>query len=61
VSVDGKIGAGKVRITLSFDDWKEGNVAPATYEIDQPPPPKEEKRRPDDPGRRLPPGTVIGA
>jgi hypothetical protein len=33
VRVAQKIGSGKVKISLSFPDWKEGCVAPATFEI----------------------------
>jgi hypothetical protein len=33
VRVPQAIGHGKVRITLSFPDWKEGNVAPATFDL----------------------------
>jgi len=36
VRVADKVGTGKVKISMSFDDWKEGKVAPATYEIDVP-------------------------
>jgi hypothetical protein len=25
--------SGKAKITVSFLDWKEGNVAPATFEV----------------------------
>jgi len=38
VRVPQAIGQGKVRITLSFPDWKEGNVAPATFELPVPEP-----------------------
>jgi hypothetical protein len=33
VGVPGEVGNGKAKITLSFPDWKEGKVAPATVEI----------------------------
>jgi len=59
VGVNEKVGAGKVRITLSFEDWKDGKVAPATYEVDQPPP-DDRKRPADDLDPRLPRGTGIG-
>jgi hypothetical protein len=36
VRVDDKFGPGKVKVTMSFEDWKDGKVAPATYEIDVP-------------------------
>ena len=28
-----EVGKGKVKVTLSFADWKDGKVAPATYEL----------------------------
>ena len=33
-------GTGKAKITFSLDDWKEGGVTPATFEmpIEDPPP-----------------------
>ena len=31
-----KFGPGKVKVTMSFADWKDGKVAAATYEIDPP-------------------------
>jgi hypothetical protein len=40
VRVPQAIGQGKVHITLSFPDWKEGNVAPATFEQAIPAPPR---------------------
>jgi hypothetical protein len=36
VSVADKFGPGKVKVALSFDDWKDGKVAAATYEVDVP-------------------------
>jgi hypothetical protein len=33
VSVDQKVGQGKVKITLAFPDWVEGKVASAKYAI----------------------------
>jgi hypothetical protein len=33
VRVPEEAGLGKAKITLSFPDWKEGRVAPATYEV----------------------------
>jgi len=36
VRVDDKFGPGKVKVTVSFADWKEGNVAEASYELDLP-------------------------
>ncbi|HJT75746.1 MAG TPA: hypothetical protein VJ739_00955 [Gemmataceae bacterium] len=26
-------GKGKAKVTVSFDAWKEGHVAPATFEV----------------------------
>jgi hypothetical protein len=26
-------GNGKAKVTLTFSDWKEGRVAPATFEV----------------------------
>jgi hypothetical protein len=34
VRVPGPVGKGKVKVTLSFDEWKDGRVAPATYELE---------------------------
>ena len=28
-----EVGKGKVKVTLSFADWKDGKVAPATFEL----------------------------
>jgi hypothetical protein len=33
VRVPEEAGKGKARVTLSFADWKEGHVAPATFEV----------------------------
>jgi hypothetical protein len=33
VRVEGAADSGKVKVTLAFDDWKEGKVAPATFEL----------------------------
>jgi hypothetical protein len=33
-----KFGPGRVKVTLSFADWRDGRVADATYEIDTPTP-----------------------
>lgn len=33
VRVPDEVGQGKATITLSFPDWKEGKVAPATFEV----------------------------
>jgi hypothetical protein len=33
VRVPEEAGTGKARVTLSFPDWKEGQVAPATFEL----------------------------
>jgi hypothetical protein len=40
VRVPEAVGTGRVRITLSFDDWKEGHVSPATFQI-----PLQEERK----------------
>jgi hypothetical protein len=40
VRVPEEAGNGKVKITFSMPDWKDGRVAPATFEVpttDQPP------------------------
>jgi hypothetical protein len=36
VSVDNRFGPGKVKVTMSFADWKKGNVVDATYHLDLP-------------------------
>jgi hypothetical protein len=36
VRVADKVGPGKVKVTMSFADWKDGRVAPAMYELEQP-------------------------
>jgi hypothetical protein len=33
VRVPKEAGNGKAKVTLSFPDWKEGKVEPATFEI----------------------------
>jgi hypothetical protein len=33
VRVPDEAGSGKAKVTLSFADWKEGKVAPATFEV----------------------------
>jgi hypothetical protein len=33
VRVPEEAGVGKARVRLSFPDWKEGHVAPATFEV----------------------------
>jgi hypothetical protein len=33
VRVPSKAGKGKAKVTLSFSDWKEGKVTPATLEV----------------------------
>jgi hypothetical protein len=33
VRVPSEAGKGKAKVTLSFPDWKDGNVTPATYEV----------------------------
>jgi hypothetical protein len=37
VRVEGVADAGVVKIELAFDQWKEGKVAPATFELPLPP------------------------
>jgi hypothetical protein len=39
---------GKVQITLSFPDWKEGKVAPFTYEVPLVPNPDESGKKGDE-------------
>jgi hypothetical protein len=41
VRVEDKFGPGKVKVTMSFDEWADGKVAAATYEL---PVPEPEKR-----------------
>jgi hypothetical protein len=38
VRVAEKFGMGKVKVSMSFADWKAGHVAAATYEVPLPPP-----------------------
>ena len=33
-----------MKITLAFDDWKAGKVAPATFELPIPPRPKRDEK-----------------
>jgi hypothetical protein len=33
VRVPSEAGKGKAKVTLSFPDWKDAEVAPATYEV----------------------------
>jgi hypothetical protein len=33
VRVPAEAGKGKAKVKLSFDAWKEGKVAPATFEV----------------------------
>jgi hypothetical protein len=33
VRVPDEAGLGKAKITVSFDAWKEGHVAPGTFEL----------------------------
>jgi len=33
VRVPEKVGNGKAKVTLSFPDWKEGKVIPASFEV----------------------------
>jgi hypothetical protein len=41
VRVGDKFGPGKVKISMSFEEWKAGQVAAATYEIEVPEPDNE--------------------
>ena len=34
--VEGAAETGTVKIALAFDDWKDGKVAPATFELPLP-------------------------
>jgi hypothetical protein len=43
VRVADKYGPGKVKVTLSFADWKEGKVEAATYELPVPEPARDKK------------------
>jgi len=43
VRVEGAATTGKVKITLAFDDWKAGKVAPATFEFPLSGPPLQGK------------------
>jgi len=36
VRVGDKVGLGKVKVSMSFADWKAGHVAAAMYEIPVP-------------------------
>jgi len=40
VRVDPSAGSGVARVTLSFDEWKNGHVKPAVVEIPVNPPGK---------------------
>jgi hypothetical protein len=33
VRVPEEVGVGKAKVRLSFPDWKEGQVAPAVFEV----------------------------
>jgi hypothetical protein len=33
VRVPAEAAIGKVKVTLSFPDWKEGNVVPVTFDV----------------------------
>ena len=33
MGVPSEVSNGKAKITLSFPDWRESNVAPATFEV----------------------------
>jgi hypothetical protein len=43
VRVEGAAETGTVKVTLAYDDWKAGKVAPATFEL--PVPPKKDKKK----------------
>ena len=42
--VEGVGETGTVKIKLAFDDWKDGHVAPATFELPLPPKKGQEKQ-----------------
>jgi len=44
VRVESEPCPGKVRVTLSFENWKEGKVAPATFELGVPPVPEKSEK-----------------
>jgi hypothetical protein len=44
VRVEGAAETGKVKITLAYDNWKAGKVAPATFELPMPPRKDAEKK-----------------
>jgi hypothetical protein len=44
VRVEGAAETGTVKITLAYDDWKDGKVAPATFELPVPPKKGAEKK-----------------
>jgi hypothetical protein len=44
VRVEGAAETGTVKITLAYDDWKAGKVAPATFELPVPPKTGAEKK-----------------
>jgi hypothetical protein len=46
VRVSAKAKLGKVKVTFSFDAWKEGHVAPSTwdYTVVKPEPKAEDKK-----------------
>jgi hypothetical protein len=43
VRVEGAAETGTVKVTLAFDHWKAGKVAPATFELPMPKAEKGEK------------------
>jgi hypothetical protein len=43
VRVESEPCPGKVRVTLSFENWKEGKVGPATFELAVPAVPEKGK------------------
>ena len=42
--VEGVGETGTVKIKLAFDDWKDGKVSPATFELPLPPKKEQEKQ-----------------
>jgi hypothetical protein len=44
VRVEGAAETGTVKVTLAFDEWKAGKVAPATFLLPLPPKADAEKK-----------------
>jgi hypothetical protein len=47
VRVEGAAATGEVKVTLAFDDWQAGKVAPATYVLPLPPKPDRREAAPN--------------